>query len=102
MTRRGGLSSDERATIRRAKFRPTYGCPAFGPSYLGQKNTEPPIDPLARRAAWRARNSGAVLGSGSPFRAPSCWRLLGRLPTLHSDCGHGYPRRECPKGCNHV
>lgn len=96
----GGLASDERATLRQLKYRPTYGCPAMGPSYLGQSGVEPPRDLLAERAAWRARNrSGAVLGLGSPFRAATTWRLLRRFPNLYTDCSHGYPRRECPHAC---
>lgn len=92
----GGLASDERQALRRAKFRTTYGCPALPESYLGQAGVMPPRDRLAERAAWRARNAGPVLGIGSPFRVYACWRLLGRLPTLPGDCKHGYPKRHCP------
>ncbi len=70
-----GMASDERHTYRSTRCLPTRDCPA----YVGNETR----DKLAERAAWRARNPGCpTLSLGSPYRAPTEWRLMRRMPRL--------------------
>ncbi|NUP12902.1 MAG: hypothetical protein HOW73_43235 [Polyangiaceae bacterium] len=78
----GKLASDERWQYRNARGRECRGCGAYGSTVTR--------DRLAERSALasserRSDPRFAVLGIGSPLRAPACARLLGRLPTLPSD-----------------
>lgn len=76
------MSLDERDAYRRERGMP--GSPR-------QRRGSAPMrwwwDPLERRRLdterARQRDPGwATLGLGSRYRAPACWRLLGRAPTL--------------------
>lgn len=71
-----GMASDERHAYRMTRHLPTRDCPA----YVGNW---PAPDKLEQRAWWRRANPHlATLGLGSPLRAPTEWRLMGRMPRI--------------------
>jgi hypothetical protein len=69
---------DERDHYRRARGREQLGSGATARTVT--------VDRLAERAAWRQwHGDEPVLGIGSRYRAPACWRFLGRFPRLPSE-----------------